>query len=314
VLGYIFKRLLLTLPTLLLVSVGVFFLIRLIPGDPALVLLGEGADAAALAGVRADLGLDRPVPVQFFAWLEHAVRGDLGRSIVSGEPVARLILQHCGLTAAVVLVAVTLATLIAIAAGLVAAWRQDSAIDLAVVGAATVVLAVPSFWLGLVLLLLFGLKLGWLPFVGYVPFSQSAAEAALFLVMPVLTLTITESGVLTRMMRASSIDVLQLDYVTHARAKGLSEATVLMRHVFPNAFAPTLTLVGLTLGHLLGGVAVIETVFTLPGLGRLMVDSVLSRDYPVVQGCLLFTAVVYVVVNLLVDLCYPIFDPRVTAR
>jgi peptide/nickel transport system permease protein len=313
-LGYIFKRLLLTLPTLLLVSVGVFFLIRLIPGDPALVLLGEGADAASLAGVRADLGLDRPVPVQFLAWLEHAVRGDLGRSIVSGEPVAKLILEHFGLTAVVVLVAVTLATLIAVTAGLVAAWRQDSGIDLAVVGAATVVLAVPSFWLGLLLLLLFGVKLGWLPFVGYVPFSESAAQAALFLVMPVVTLTITESGVLTRMMRASCIDVLQLDYVTHARAKGLSEATVLMRHVFPNAFAPTLTLVGLTLGHLLGGVAVIETVFTLPGLGRLMVDSVLSRDYPVVQGCLLFTAVVYVVVNLLVDLCYPIFDPRVTAR
>jgi len=313
-LGYIFKRLLLTLPTLLLVSVGVFFLIRLIPGDPALVLLGEGADAAALAAVRADLGLDRPVPVQFLTWLEHAVRGDLGRSIVSGEPVAKLILEHFGLTAAVVLVAVALATLIAVTAGLVAAWRRDSAIDLAVVGAATVVLAVPSFWLGLVLLLLFGVKLGWLQFVGYVPFSESAAQAAAFLVMPVVTLTITESGVLTRMMRASCIDVLQLDYVTHARAKGLSEATVLVRHVFPNAFAPTLTLVGLTLGHLLGGVAVIETVFTLPGLGRLMVDSVLSRDYPVVQGCLLFTAVVYVVVNLLVDLCYPIFDPRVAAR
>jgi peptide/nickel transport system permease protein len=313
-LGYIFKRLLSTLPTLLLVSLGVFFLIRSIPGDPALVLLGEDADAASLAGVRADLGLNRPLPVQFLAWLEHAVRGDLGRSIVSGEPVNSLILGHFGVTATVVLVAVTLATLLAIAAGLVAAWRQDSAVDLAVVGAATVVLAVPSFWLGLLLLLLFGLKLGWLPFVGYVPFSESAAQAALFLVMPVVTLTITESGVLTRMMRASSIDVLQLDYVTHARAKGLSEATVLIRHVFPNAFAPTLTLVGLTLGHLLGGVAVIETVFTLPGLGRLMVDSVLSRDYPVIQGCLLFTAVVYVVVNLLVDLCYPIFDPRVTAR
>jgi len=313
-LGYMFKRLLLTLPTLLLVSVGVFLLIRLIPGDPALVLLGNDADAASLAGVRADLGLDRPLPLQFFAWLEHAVRGDLGRSIVSGEPVSALILGHFGVTAVVVLVAVTLATFIAIAAGLLAAWRQDSSIDLAVVGAATVVLALPSFWLGLVLLLLFGVKLGWLPFVGYVPFSESAAEAALFLVMPIATLTITESGVLTRMMRATSIDVLQLDYVTHARAKGLSESTVLTRHVFPNAFAPTLTLVGLTLGHLLGGVAVIETVFTLPGLGRLMVDSVLSRDYPVVQGCLLFTAIVYVVVNLVVDLCYPIFDPRVTAR
>ena len=313
-LGYIFKRLLSTLPTLFLVSVGVFFLIRLIPGDPALVLLGEGADAASLAGVRADLGLDRPLPVQFLAWLEHAVRGDLGRSIVSGEPVSGLILEHFAVTAVVVLLAVTLATLIAVTAGLVAAWRQDSVIDIAVIGAATVVLALPSFWLGLLLLLLFGVKLGWLPFIGYVPFSESAVQAALFLVMPVVTLTITESGVLTRMMRASCLDVLQLDYVTHARAKGLSEATVLIRHVFPNAFAPTLTLVGLTLGHLLGGVAVIETVFTLPGLGRLMVDSVLSRDYPVVQGCLLFTAVVYVVVNLLVDLCYPIFDPRVTAR
>jgi peptide/nickel transport system permease protein len=313
-LSYICKRLLLTLPTLSLVSIAVFLIIRLIPGDPALVLLGEGADAAALAGLRADLGLDRPLPVQFVSWLQHALRGDLGRSIVSGEPVAGLILQRFGLTATVVLVAVAAATLIAAAAGLIAAWRRNSAIDLAVVAAATVVLAIPSFWLGLVLLLLFGLKLGWLPFVGYIPFSESAVQATLFLVLPVVTLTITESGVLTRMMRSSSIDVLQLDYVTHARAKGLSERVVLTRHVFPNAFAPTLTLVGLTLGHLLGGIAVIETVFTLPGLGRLMVESVLARDYPVVQGCLLFTAVVYVVVNLLVDLCYPFFDPRLTAR
>jgi peptide/nickel transport system permease protein len=313
-LSYIFKRLLLTLPTLSLVAVAVFLIIRLIPGDPALVLLGEGADAASLASMRIELGLDRPLPVQFVSWLEHAVRGNLGHSIVSGEPVAGLILQHFGLTAAVVLVAVTAATFIAAIAGLLAAWRRNSAIDLAVVGAATVVLAIPSFWLGLVLLLLFGLKLGWLPFVGYIPFSESAVQAMLFLVLPVVTLTITESGVLTRMMRSSSIDVLQLDYVTHARAKGLSERVVLTRHVFPNAFAPTLTLVGLTLGHLLGGIAVIETVFTLPGLGRLMVDSVLARDYPVVQGCLLFTAVVYVVVNLVVDLCYPFFDPRVTAR
>jgi peptide/nickel transport system permease protein len=313
-LSYICKRLLLTLPTLSLVAVAVFLIIRLIPGDPALVLLGEGADAASLASMRVELGLDRPLPVQFVTWLQHAVRGDLGRSIVSGEPVAGLILQRFGLTAAVVLVAVTAATLIAAIAGLLAAWRRNSAIDLAVVGVATVVLAIPSFWLGLVLLLLFGLKLGWLPFVGYIPFSESAVQAMLFLVLPVVTLTITESGVLTRMMRSSSIDVLQLDYVTHARAKGLSERAVLTRHVFPNAFAPTLTLVGLTLGHLLGGIAVIETVFTLPGLGRLMVDSVLARDYPVVQGCLLFTAVVYVVVNLVVDLCYPFFDPRVTAR
>jgi peptide/nickel transport system permease protein len=313
-LSYIFKRLLLTIPTLLLVSVIVFALIRLIPGDPAQVLLGEGADAASIAALHRDLGLDGPLPVQYLHWLGKALTGDLGQSISTGEAVGGLILERFQLTATVVLIAVALATLIGVTAGLIAAWRRDSGIDLAVVGAATLVMAVPSFWLGLILLLVFGLKFGWLPVVGYVPFSEDAVEAALFLVLPTLTLTITESGVLTRMMRASAIDVLRLDYVTHARAKGLAERVVLARHVFPNAFAPTLTLVGLTLGHLLGGIAVVETVFTLPGLGRLMVDSIMARDYPVVQGCLLFTASVYVTVNLVVDLLYPIFDPRVTAR
>ena len=313
-LGYIAKRLLLTLPTLFFVALAVFFLIRLIPGDPAQVLLGDSADAATLAALRHELGLDHSLAVQFVIWLRAVLSGDLGHSIASGEAVGDLILQRFQLTATVVLVAVTLATAIAVAAGLIAAWRRDSALDLAVVGAATVILAVPSFWLGLLLLLVFGLKFGWFPVVGYVPFSESAAEAALFLILPVVTLTVSESGVLTRMMRASAIEVLRLDYVTHARAKGLSNRRVLFRHVFPNAFAPTLTLVGLTLGHLLGGIAVIETVFTLPGLGRLMVDAILSRDYPVVQGCLLFTATVYVAVNLIVDLLYPLFDPRVTAR
>jgi peptide/nickel transport system permease protein len=311
---YTLKRLVLTLPTLLLVALIVFFMIRLIPGDPAQVLLGEGADQASLAALRESLGLDKPLPVQFLTWAGNALQGDLGRSIVSDEPVGHLIIDRFQLTAIVVLIAVGLATVIAITAGLIAAWRRDSGIDVAVVSTASLVMAIPSFWLGLILLLVFGLKLGWLPVVGYVPFSESAGEAVLYLVLPILTLTIIESGMLTRMMRASAIDVLQLEYVTHARAKGLAERTVLGRHVFPNAFAPTLTLVGLTLGHLLGGIAVTETVFTLPGLGRLMVDSILARDYPVVQGCLLFTAVIYVVVNLIVDLLYPLFDPRVTAQ
>ena len=312
-LHYFGKRIVLSLPTLFLVALLVFVLLRLIPGDPAEVLLGEAADPAARALLHQQLGLDRPLAWQFLLWLGRAVRGDLGNSISSGEPVIQLIGQRFELTAVVVVIAVATATLIAICAGLLAAWRRDSAIDLAVVIAATVVLAIPSFWLGLLMILLFGLKLGWLPVVGYVPFSEDAGQAALFLVLPILTLTISESGVLMRMMRASALDVLRMEYVTHARAKGLSEAVVLLRHVFPNAFAPTLTLVGLTLGHLLGGIAVIETVFTLPGLGRLMVDSILARDYPVVQGCLLFTGLVYVLVNLLVDLCYPLLDPRVTA-
>ncbi len=312
-LSYVAKRLLLSLPTLLLVALAVFFMIRLIPGDPAVVMLGEAADKVSVAALHKELGLDRPLPLQFLTWLGHALRGDLGQSISTGEPVSDLILQRFRLTAVVVLIAVALATLIAISAGMIAAWRRDTRIDVAVVGVSTLVLAIPSFWLALLLLLVFGLKLGWLPFVGYVPFSENAGQAALFLLLPIVTLTITESGVLTRMMRSSAVEVLRLEYVTHARAKGLSEATVLRRHVFPNAFAPTLTLVGLTLGHLLGGIAVIETVFTLPGLGRLMVDSILARDYPVVQGCLLFTATIYIAVNLIVDLCYPLFDPRVTA-
>ena len=311
-LTYIFKRLLLAIPTLFLVALAVFLLVRLIPGDPAQVMLGEGASPEAIASLRAELGLNRPVPVQFGTWLVRSLGGDLGNSAITGEPVGALILSRFQLTAVVVLISVGLATLMAVTFGLLAAWRQNSRLDLAVLGAASFVLAVPSFWLGLVLLLIFGVMLQWLPVVGYVPFSEDPLGAALFLILPIVTLTISETGVLVRMMRSSTIDVLRLDYVTHARAKGLSERAVLARHVFPNAFAPTLTLVGLTLGRLFGGIAVIETVFTLPGLGRLMVESVLARDYPVVQGCLLFTAALYVLVNLLVDILYPLFDPRVT--
>jgi len=311
---YVAKRLLLTLPTLLLVSLIVFSIIRLVPGDPAQVLLGEDADKASVAQLRQEMGLNRPLIVQYLHWLGHSVRGDLGNSISTGEPVSGMIVQRFQLSAVVALTAVFLATSIAICAGLIAAWKRDTGVDFAVVGAASLVLALPSFWLGLLLMLVFGLKFGWLPVVGYVPFSEDAVQWALFLILPVLTLTIIESGVLTRMMRSSSLDVLKMEYITHARAKGLSEMRVLTRHVFPNAFAPTLTLVGLTLGQLLGGIAVIETVFTLPGLGRLMVDGILARDYPVVQGCLLFTGLAYVVINLIVDLCYPLFDPRVTAN
>ncbi len=313
-LRYLTKRLLLAIPTLLLVALIVFVLVRLVPGDPAQVMLGEGADAATIAAMHHEMGLDRPLPVQFATWLSHLAAGDFGTSIRTGEPVGSLILSHFKVTAIVVLVAMSLATLIAICGGLIAAWRQHTTLDLAVLGAASLVMAVPSFWLGLILLLVFGLKLSWFPVIGYVSFSQAGLQAMWYLALPIATLTITECGVLTRMMRASSLEVLRLDYITHARAKGLSESTVLMRHVFPNAFAPTLTLVGLSLGHLLGGIAVIETVFTLPGLGRLLVDSILSRDYPVVQGCLLFTAVVYVIINLVVDLCYPLLDPRAAAQ
>jgi peptide/nickel transport system permease protein len=312
--GYLARRVLMTLPTLFLVALTVFVLVRLIPGDPVQVMLGDAGDAQQVADMRQRLGLDQPIAAQFLLWLRNVVMGDLGHSITNGLPVLPLVLERFQVSAVIVLLAVGLAAVVAVPAGLIAAWRQDSLADLVIVAGATLLLSIPSFWLGLLLLLAFGLKLGWLPVVGYVPFSENFGQAALYIILPVVTLTMIEIGILTRMSRASAIEVLRLEYVTHARAKGVPEARVLGRHVLPNAFAPTWTLIGLVLGHLLGGIAVLETVFTLPGLGRLLVDAIFARDYPVVQGCLLFTAVIYVVVNLIVDLCYPLFDPRVAAQ
>jgi peptide/nickel transport system permease protein len=310
---YIARRLVWTVPTLLLVGLLVFVLMRLVPGDPALLILGDSATPGALAAMRAQYGLDQPLFKQFLIWLGQVMHGDLGQSITSGEPVLPLMLQRFQVSAAIVLAAIAAAVALAVPAGLYAAWKQNSTMDTVVVAIATFFLSIPSFWLGLLLLLLVGLKLGWVPVVGYVPFSEDWRASISFLVLPAITLTLVELGVLTRMARASAVEVLRLEYVTHARAKGLSESRVLLRHVLPNAFAPTWTLVGLVLGNLLGGIAVLETVFTLPGLGRLLVDAIFARDYPVVQGCMLFTAAIYVLVNLTVDLCYPLFDPRVSA-
>lgn len=310
-LGYVLRRLILTLPTLLLVAVAVFVLMRLIPGDPVQLMLGDTADAAQVAEQRARMGLDDALPMQFARWAQALSQGDFGRSISDQQPVLPLILERFSVSATIVLVAVALAVAVAVPAGLVAAWRQNQGLDLMIVLGATLLLSVPSFWLGLLLLLFFGMHLGWFPVIGYVPLSQDLLGGAWYLVLPVVTLVMIETGVLTRMMRASAIEVQRLEYVTHARAKGVPDWQVVARHVLPNAFAPTLTLVGLVLGNLLGGIAVLETVFTLPGLGRLLVDAIFARDYPVVQGVLLFTALIYVLVNLAVDLLYPLFDPRV---
>jgi len=313
-LHFIGRRILMAVPTLFIMAVSVFALIRLIPGDPAALMLGDMADPASLSDLRERLGLNESLPVQFAIWFGNIFQGDLGHSITSSQPVLPLILDRFWISAKIVLIAVLFATLVAVPAGMIAAWRQNSLLDLVLVGAATILLSVPTFWLGLLLLILFGLKLEWLPIVGYVSFSEDPTAALLYIIMPVATLFLHEMGVLIRMSRASTLEVLRLDYITHARAKGLSEGAVLMRHAFKNAFGPTWTLVGLVLGNLLGGIAVVETVFTIPGLGRLLVDSIFARDYPVIQGCLLFIAFVYVVVNIVVDLLYPVFDPRVTAE
>lgn len=312
-LNYVGRRLLWTIPTLILVALIVFVMVRLIPGDPVQVILGDQATPQEIANLRAQYGLDKTIPVQFLYWAGHVLEGDFGYSITNGEPILPLILERFQVSAVIVLIAVGIATCIAVPAGLLAAWKQNSALDVTIVAGATLLMSMPSFWLGLIFLLVFGLKLGWLPVFGFVPFTQDPWQALRYIILPATTLILIEVGVLTRMARASAIEVQRLEYVMHARAKGLTERRVLLRHILPNAFAPTWTMIGLVLGNLLGGIAVLETVFTLPGLGRLLVDAIFARDYPVVQGCLLFTALIYVVVNLIVDLCYPFFDPRVSA-
>ncbi len=312
-LQFLIKRVLGAMPTLFLVTVLVFLLTRLVPGDPALLMLGDLATESSLADLRHSMGLDKSLQQQFIIWFVQVLHGNFGQSIQTGQAVLPLIFQRFGVTLSVVFAAIVIASLLAVPCGMLAAWKQNSKLDIGLVMFSTFLLSIPSFWMGLLILLTLGLNLGWLPVVGYVAISDNLQQGVLYLLMPVLTLVLVEVGALVRMMRASTLDVLRLDYVSHARAKGLRERTVLSRHVFPNAFGPTWTMIGLTLGNLLSGVAVTETVFSLPGLGRLLVDSIYARDYPVIQGCMIFIATIYVLTNLVIDALYPLFNPRVSA-
>lgn len=300
-----------TIPTLFLVSVIVFTLIRLIPGDPASIMLGDIDSDSALAEMRQRLGLDLPVYRQYIIWLSNVLHGDLGVSISSGEQVGTVLAERFAVTAQITFTAVALATLVAVPAGLLAAWRQDTPLDFMILFVSILFLSLPSFWLGLMMIYLFAINFGWFPTVGFVSVHEDFAGGLIYLVMPVITLAAVETGVLARMIRSQTLEILRLDYVTHARAKGLSESVVMVRHVMRNALGPALTVVGLTLGGLLGGASVTETVFSIPGLGRLLVDSIFARDYPVLQGCLLFIAFIFVFVNLITDLLYMIVDPKV---
>ena len=310
-LKYILRRLLMTIPTFLIVAVVVFTLIHMVPGDPAAVMVGDLDDPTVLEDVRQQLGLNEPLLTQFGIWFSNVLQGELGTSIMTGEDVLDAMLKRFRVTAQIVAFSITLAIAIAIPVGMLAAWKQNSKVDLFTMFMVILAVSVPSFWVGILLILLFGVELNWLPTIGYVSIGENLAQGIRYLILPVAALLLGEMASLARMMRSSTIEVLRLEYITHARAKGLSEGTVLWRHALPNSFAPVLTVLGLMLGSLLGGAVVIESVFTLPGLGRFLVDGIYARDYPVVQGTLLLVAGIYVVTNLVVDLLYPIFDPRV---
>jgi peptide/nickel transport system permease protein len=308
---YVAGRLAALIPVLLIVAMTVFVLLHLIPGDPASVILGPEATEAQVAQLRHSLGLDRPLVVQFALWFGHLLRGDLGDSIFLRESVARAIWQHLGPTASLTAFAELLALAVAIPSGVVAAWKQDSRYDQVFMLLVLLGVSMPSFWTGLNLIAVFAVALRLLPVAGYASPSSGVGAWVASLTLPAVALAFTQAGLIARIARDSTIDVLHEDYIRTGRSKGLGEAAILARHAFRNALIPTLTVIGTSLANLLSGAVVVETVFVLPGVGNLIVQSISRRDYPVIEGVVLFVALVYVLVNLLVDLLYATIDPRI---
>ena len=309
-LNYVAKRLIQLVPTLALVLLVIFVLVRLLPGDPTSAMLGDRATDADIARLNAQLGLDRSIPMQFLLFLERIVQGDLGTSIHLKVPVMRLILEKMPVTLALTGFAAILALLMAVPLAFVAAMRRGRPADTAIRGAFQIGLSMPIFYLGLVLLTVFAAQLRWFPVGGY---GDSWGDRAWHLFLPALTLALSLSAVLMRNLRASIIEVLGAEYVDFARSKGLAARLVLGRHVLRNALISTVTLFGLSVGTLIGGAVITETVFAIPGAGRLMIDSIYGRDYPVVQGLTMAMAVLVSLVFLATDLVQAALDPRVKA-
>jgi ABC-type dipeptide/oligopeptide/nickel transport system permease component len=300
---YVFLRLLFAVPALWLIVTLVFLLVHIVPGDPVQQMLGEGARAEDLQQLRHALGLDVPLAKQYAHYLQGVAHGDLGESFRFREPVTRVVLEHYPATLELAVVALLICATISIPSGLLAAQRRATATDRAIGVFTLLGLSVPNFALGPVLILVFSVILGWLP--------VSGRGGPAHLVLPAITLGAALAAILTRMVRSSAIEELSSDYVRTARAKGLSPAAVLFRHAFRNALIPILTILGLQFGTLLAGAIVTETIFSWPGVGRLAVQAISARDYPLLQGCILLIAVSYVLVNLLTDFIYLLVDPRV---
>jgi ABC-type dipeptide/oligopeptide/nickel transport system permease component len=303
VLRYLARRLLEAVLALLFTSILVFSMIHMIPGDPALLVAGLEAGPEVLERIRRDLGLDRPLPIQYGSFLWNALQGDLGISIRTGLPVMREILHRFPYTLIIGLGAIVLATAMGIGSGILAAMRHNRLGDALVMVSALLAVSTPSYWLGLMMMLTFSLTLGWLPSIGI-------ATPAHY-VLPILTLGAQSGGIISRMTRSAMLDVVGQDFVRAARARGEREASVILRHALKNALIPVLSIVGLRFGNLIAGAVLVESVFAIPGVGRLLVDAVLWRDYPMIQGTMLFVAALFILVNAATDLLYAVVDPRI---
>lgn len=308
---FLVRRLVSLLPVLIVVGLVSFSLVHLIPGDPAYAILGNEATEDEIQELRETLGLDRPFFVQMAVWFSRIAVGDLGESLYYKMPVSQAMLQRLEPTVVLGLLALVIAMGLGIPLGIYAAMRHGTLADHGVMAIAMAGHSTPNFWLGLGLILLFGVKLGIMPTCGYVSLAENPLATIRYLLMPALAMGFSQSALIARTTRSSVLEVLHQDFVRTARAKGLAERSVTYKHILRNAMIPIMTVVGLTLAGLAGGAVVVETVFALPGIGRLMVDSVVRRDYPVIQATILLAALMYVLVNLLVDVVYTLVDPRV---
>ena len=310
-LSFILRRVLLAVPVCLGISILVFLLIHLVPGDPARVMLGLQANEQTVAKIHEELGLDRPLPVQYLDWIWHLLRGDLGESYLTGEPVARAVLGRMPATLTLTVAAFVASLLIAIPIGIISGTRPYSRADYGAMVFAQLGVAIPEFWLGIMLILIFSLYLGWVPPSGYVSLMDDPVSWLKHLVLPAVTVGVVNAAVLSRFLRSSILEVMHQDYIRTARAKGLIEQRVITLHALRNALIPTVTVIGLQFAFMLGGVVVVEVIFAWPGVGRLALDAIYRRDYPMVQGAVLAVALTFVLINLIVDVLYAYLDPRI---
>ena len=309
---YITMRVLATIPVMILVALFVFLMLRLAPGDPASVIAGDYATAEDVARIREQLGLSDPIVVQFIRWVGSLAQGNLGVSIFSGKPVTELIAQRIEPTMLLALTTITFAVLVAVPLGTLAAFRAGSLVDRFVMLFSVSGFSIPAFVMGYILIYVFSMQLKILPVQGYKsPFEEGIGPFLYHITLPTITLSVIFIALIARMTRASVIEVLEEDYIRTARAKGQSEMKILMRHALRNAAVPVVTVIGIGIALLIGGVVVTESVFNIPGLGRLVLDAVLARDYPIIQGLILFFSFIYIFINLMIDLSYTLLDPRI---
>ena len=310
-LAFVVRRIVTTIPVMAFVALFVFSLLYIAPGDPAAIIAGDQASPADVERIRASLGLDRPYLVRFAEWFFRVLQGDLGTSIFTSLPVTQLIAQRIEPTLSLMVLTLIFAVVVAVPMGVVAAWKAGSWVDKAAMGFAVLGFSVPVFVVGYLLAYFFALKLDWLPVQGYTPFSQGFWPWLRNLILPAVTLGLVYIALIARITRATMLEVLQQDYVRTAQAKGVAQKDVLFLHSLKNAAVPIVTIIGIGIALLIGGAVVTESVFAIPGLGRLTVDAILRRDYPVIQGVVLMFSLVYVLVYLLIDLTYTLVDPRI---